>query len=403
MGDEPGSQQPLAGALVPPRTGGEPSHIAALDGLRGIAILLVMFYHYFLGSEHHQPLINWLLLVPQCGWMGVDLFFVLSGFLITGILLRVKGRPHYFRDFYMRRTLRIFPLYYGVLLLMFGGGMLIPALNTPAFRQVADVQIWLWLYLSNVYNALTGQLAFVGDWLEANHFWSLAIEEQFYLVWPTVVLLCSRRALAWVCVVLIAGALLLRTTAALAGANAIFLNEFTFCRIDTLVLGGLLAVAALGPAGLEPLRRPARIGLPISIGVVAALFVARHGLHTDDVIVSTVGYSLLAFVFAAVLIETVSAAPGTRLRWFMTRPLLMQFGKYSYALYVFHWGLYPLFLNRLLPQEEFSRVFRSYLLGMCVRFVALSACAFLIAWLSWHLYEKHFLKLKRFFEYRRAE
>src|SRR6187549_3131451 len=101
-------------------------HAPALDGVRGIAILAVMLFHYVNGS-HHVPGLKQIFDAAHSGWLGVDLFFVLSGFLITGILLKNKGRPRYYRNFYVRRTLRIFPLYYGVLALVFGAGALIPA------------------------------------------------------------------------------------------------------------------------------------------------------------------------------------------------------------------------------------------------------------------------------------
>src|SRR6185503_15568764 len=131
------------------------------------------------------------------GVWGVDLFFVLSGFLITGILLETKGRPGYFRNFYIRRTLRIVPLYYAVLALLF---FVLPigmfAQYDASLLQMHSVQGWLWSYLSNY--RLGPETSFSIPYV--SHFWSLAVEEHFYLLWPTVILLLSRRAALWGCV-----------------------------------------------------------------------------------------------------------------------------------------------------------------------------------------------------------
>src|SRR5205823_1934832 len=134
------------------------------------------------------------------GWSGVDLFFVLSGFLITGILCDAKGRDGYFRNFFTRRILRIFPLYYGFLGVVF---LLLPRV-TPFGRHLAALlhyQVWYWTYLLNVLISLRGWPP-VADF---NHFWLLAVEDQFYLVWPFVVYMLGRRALLAACVGIAAG------------------------------------------------------------------------------------------------------------------------------------------------------------------------------------------------------
>jgi peptidoglycan/LPS O-acetylase OafA/YrhL len=184
-------------------------YVPTLDGLRGIAILVVMLFHYMTGS-YHWPVLKQVFRLCRMGWLGVDLFFVLSGFLITGILLHTKSRPHYFRNFYVRRTLRIFPLYYVVLLGVFTVGALVSSLHTPTFLALQHRQVYLWTYSVNWVNWFRSDLLFVADWIEANHFWSLAVEEQFYLVWPTVVFLLSSRTLSSLCVVLVGGAWVLR-------------------------------------------------------------------------------------------------------------------------------------------------------------------------------------------------
>ena len=118
------------------------------------------------------------------GSYGVDLFFILSGFLITGILFDARNEPNYFRNFYMRRVLRIFPLYYGVLALVFLVAPLIPIFQGKTLDYLLDRQAWAWLYGVNIYIAIQGDWAF--SYLE--HLWSLCVEEHFYFVWPLVVL-----------------------------------------------------------------------------------------------------------------------------------------------------------------------------------------------------------------------
>src|SRR5262245_10664845 len=161
------------------------SHIPALDGIRGIAILLVLLFHfgqYGHGLPYPAVFVDKLFhRICQIGWVGVDLFFVLSGFLITGILYDSKGRNHYFRNFYVRRCLRILPLYYFSLILFL---IVLPKLFPlhTGFRSLRQDSFWYWTYLSNVRVAYRGWDSFG----VLDHFWSLAVEEQFYLLWPIV-------------------------------------------------------------------------------------------------------------------------------------------------------------------------------------------------------------------------
>ena len=173
-----------------PRTAVSAVHLSGLDGLRGLAIALVlvhsltMFVHPVSagGQLYHAAL--------AFGWSGVQLFFVLSGFLITGILLDTRPTPHYFRNFYIRRALRIFPLYYVTLAVAF---IVLPALDRMPQVYAGDYphQAFLWLYLSNWRHDIGGGFS---------HYWSLALEEQFYLVWPLVVFFCSRPTLLKICI-----------------------------------------------------------------------------------------------------------------------------------------------------------------------------------------------------------
>src|ERR1043165_9488354 len=157
----------------------------ALDGLRGVAVLVVMLHNLtILEQRDSLPARLWVFATDSC-WIGVQLFFVLSGFLITGILLDERGAPRFFRDFYLRRQLLIFPLYYLVLIVRFA---IVPRF-VPDTSVPLDVALGFWLYLSNWTDLYTHGVNGFG------HFWSLAVEEQFYLAWPLAVARLGARGL----------------------------------------------------------------------------------------------------------------------------------------------------------------------------------------------------------------
>ncbi len=368
-------------------------HIPALDGIRGLAILLVLVHHFSGGADPTTAVGRAWLAWTNNLWIGVDLFFVLSGFLITGILLDTKKSAGYFRNFYARRALRIFPLYYGVLLAAF---FALPAIE-PYIRQEAGKgfsarQSGLWLYLTNVIMAARGP-----DYFWAfDHFWSLAVEEHFYLVWPLAILLCNRRATLRLCVIVAVLALALRTTLTLVGVSPTSIYVLTPCRMDVLAIGGLAAL-------LVRSRRPdqwflwARPGAITSGIALFGLMVARHGLSQDDPIVQTAGFSLLAIFFASILLLAVGAPSASLIGRFWTLQPLRFTGKLAYGLYVFH----PFFI---IPLARFFEGPHGRLVGFghltgIVLFATFGIAASLVtALLSWHFYEKHFVRLKAFFE-----
>ena len=364
------------------------SRIPSLDGLRGIAILLVLLLHF--GQFGHglpAPTVladKVFIHAARTGWMGVDLFFVLSGFLITGILYDTKGSPRYFRQFYARRVLRIFPLYYVALALFL---IILPAMRPEhwVLRDLTTDAAWYWTYLYNVKVAVDG----FRPSSALGHFWSLAVEEQFYLVWPIAVLWLGRKHLLVACVIAVVGALVCRL--ALSSTGYVVLPDvLTPARMDALAVGAFIAVVARSPNGLGVMRRWA---VPVAIAAALPLAV----LLRYNVALATVSHTLVALLFGAILVIGLTVSPVGVLGTTVASPILRFFGRYSYALYVFHHPLLwfkPVFSLAFVPTVFGSQI-PAYLLWLVISIGASVA----IALVSWHLLEKQFLKMKKLFPY----
>jgi peptidoglycan/LPS O-acetylase OafA/YrhL len=372
--------------------------IAALDGLRGLAILLVMIVHFAGDAAGTQLLPAFVRSVFYAGWIGVDLFFVLSGFLITGILLQARGSAHYFRNFYMRRVLRIFPLYYGVLFVVF---VLVPLVHTysSVVQPVVNDQEWLWLYAANIKIAIDGVWKFGAGSLELGHFWSLAIEEHFYLVWPALVWFIRPRTLMWVCVLAIPAALILRVQLLAHGMTPTGVYVFTPARIDTLAFGGFLALLVSELGGVTKLLSVARVTLLLSSILIVAVFIRNDGTAEWPPAMQGIGYPLLAICFGSMLILALAPGGDSAIARACSSRTLRILGTYSYGLYVFHVPLRAVF-SRVFGIERLNGIVHSPLVATALFATISMAISLAVAVASWHLYEVHFLKLKRFFEYR---
>lgn len=354
--------------------------IPPLDGVRGVAILLVLLGHTAESLVGEFGLSNPLLRMGLLGWAGVDLFFVLSGFLITGILCDAKEKPHYFKNFYARRTLRIFPLYYGVLLLVLILSLIIPTLSISGEGHPG----WIWAYLTNFMIGING----AGSFGMLDHFWSLAVEEHFYLVWPALVLLLNRRTLMFVAAAALVVALLLRVSVTdMETGMSMSGYMFTPMRMDALAAGSLIALAARGPAGIGGLVKFAVVVGPLAFATFALLVLWRHTPEYSDPFIGTIGLSLLWAAFGSALVLSLTWAPLSRL---MSGGFLRWFGKYSYGLYVWH----PIVIIPLM-HTDWARSLRgdSVLLG-CLMMAFALALSIGIALVSWNVLEKQFLKLK---------
>jgi peptidoglycan/LPS O-acetylase OafA/YrhL len=360
--------------------------IPSLDGMRGVAILLVMFAH-FIGS---YPIGNsadtWIYAVVRSGWCGVDLFFALSGFLITGILLETRTASNYFGAFYMRRVLRIFPLYYAFLFLWFvvmKGFVSWRGWNLDAIGT--EHQLWYWSYAANWSSLNDSGVPALG------HLWSLAVEEQFYLVWPLVVWLVSARSLAKTCLVLIALGPAIRCGMIALGLPSLAIYEITPARLEPLALGALIAIVLRDETWHRIAVRVWKPMFVIAFGGVLAMFFWYHGLSQAQPLDQTLGYFLIASASAAAVGGAVlRGAEPSLLRW---RPL-RACGKYSYALYVLHYPLYCSLLGRITASPRLEAMIlhsRLVYLG----FIAVCfTMSFALALISWHVLEKRFLRLK---------
>lgn len=375
----------------------EANHLPALDGVRGLAIFVVLFAHAAINVPPGPwPSLAGRLYFTLCsfGWIGVDLFFVLSGFLITRILIEARQSPGYFRNFYARRSLRIFPLYYGVLAFLLVANVLGGV--SPGSADGVDSFGWLWLYASNIGLAVKGDHLYYSDWFVTGHFWSLAVEEQFYLVWPVVVLWCGPAGLRRVCLGCLAGALVLRVALVYSGASLFAVYLQTPCKMDTFAAGAWLA-SAVHSGGLAALVRPARLVAAGGAAVLAMLagtaFQRGQWYPYDDAFMRTLGLSILWAFFGAILVLALAADQRSSTGQFFRSRLLRWLGKYSYGIYVFHGLFSPLVLPWVLARTEGAGAFRQSLVYELVT----ATLALTVAWWSWHLYERHWLRLKRFF------
>ena len=320
------------------RAGGEAlrGHMPALDGIRGLAILLVMGHHFFSAISVDSRVGSSVVHLLQAGWMGVDLFFVLSGFLITGILFDAKGSQGFFRNFYTRRALRIFPLYFVLLALTLLLGPWVMPAGDAGNIELRQNFPWLFCYMTNyVMNATHSFHAFEGPRIDFSHFWSLAVEEHFYLVWPCIVAFLPRRSILRVCGGLIVLSLVAKAAIAWTHpTNLIGIYTLTQCRMDSLLIGAAVALVARSPEGLAPFLGPARLIVKLGIPLVVAAILVRGELPRAVSLTGILIYPALAILAAALLSCTLTTTGP--LNRFFSGGFMRFLGAYSYGLYIFH-------------------------------------------------------------------
>jgi peptidoglycan/LPS O-acetylase OafA/YrhL len=391
----------LTSQTVAPPVSRFPPRIPALDGLRGLAALVMVLYHLFVAGWSDSPSIHLLQKFTTAGWIGVDLFFVLSGFLITRILLNSLDSSTFFKTFYARRALRIFPVYYLVVFLVI------------AFPAVLAVR-WnglQWVYLANLQNNLGFFLsspsfrAHPPDLAGIQHLWTLALEQQFYFAWPVIIFFFgaqrSRRTLLIGSLIACAAALALRIVLYYHGAPVPVLANSTPCRFDSLLYGACLALALNGALAPQHRERLHKLATPICLTTLAAILIigiARHTFANESAAVTTIGFTLLDIFFAALILLAIQPDSATS-RAFSFQAL-RTIGKYSFGLYVYHEFLREWFSA---PLRAYFDATHSKLFGVLTTAAILLLLSFVVAVLSYHLFEQPFLRLKRFFPYKESK
>lgn len=357
-------------------------HITALDGVRGMAVLLVVVFHYGGGAQSRQPLVHAMGVLIKFGWAGVSLFFVLSGFLITGILWDARGKPHWWKNFYIRRVLRIFPLYYAALLLTACLGQWHGEIwqNLKGFATYA-------FYLQNYPTLFQNNIA---THLKLYHFWSLAVEEQFYLVWPFVInFIYSRASAKRICVAVIFGSLIFR----LIGIHYGFVDVggLTLSRSGELAAGAWLALTIRGPR----IEWEKVVRLAPACAIISALGLVGIGVLDGSFVLglpwmTSAGLCFLAFLCSSLVVLAIS---GFRFRRLMETRWLCWFGTISYGLYVYHvllLGLYQHLAYALVGSRSQS------VIALTIAAVGLP-CTLFVTVLSFRYLESPMLRLKNRF------
>ena len=350
------------------------NYIPALDGIRGIAILLVVTYHY-LGF----------IKLFSLGWAGVDLFFVLSGYLITSRLVATRDKPKYFRNFYFNRILRIFPVYFLALAIFY--------LAITIYVSKSEVH-----YFDFYFKNWWAFVFFIQNWVyiifgfspenHLQHFWSLAIEEQFYLFWPLVLyfILSSKRliSIGWISILFVICLRILIYNSNPDNPLSYFCN--TFCRMDSFIIGGLLFIYRL--------KNNKRIPILLHLVILGALVLGILFTNTSssNLFFGTIGYTVIAFQFAGLIDLAI-----TRRLWGLTilceNTLIRFVGKISYGLYIFHWPVLVILHSRL---RDLFQNYKS--LENLANPLSLILCFIIsigVSIISYFYFERYFLRLKK--------
>ena len=335
-------------------------NIYQLDVLRGLAVLLVMSFHFYKGFSF--------------GWVGVDLFFVLSGFLITGKLVESIPSRNYLSAFYLKRIVRIVPLYYLVLIVFFFAlPIAAPSSVSDSMRKLIQDQAYYWTFSVNFLEARMGWPSNI----TLIHFWSLACEMQYYLIWPFVILFVyAYRSAKWFLWLLIGAAIIFRIYVAdyfslhLVGKYVLLPS-----RIDSFAFGSLAYFYLIS---LLQKRRnlPLLLSAVALIAILTLVVTFNLNWHYTESQVQSIGYTLNAVFWTGILLYY---AGWNAKRYFVTNVFSIV-GKYSYAMYVFHLPVW-IFLEKYLPNSNWT--------GLSAFMIT-----YLLAYLSYHLYEKYFLRMK---------
>ena len=351
-----------------------PRYIPQFDGLRGVAVLMVLITHS--GSLELLPHAG---MLKYAGYGVLDSYFVLSGFLITGILLDSKGSEHYFRNFYARRAVRIWPLYYLVLFLVF----VVEPLFVPAMRPtVAGIWPAFAFYVQNLiyHDAYPFGLGAT---------WSLAVEEQFYITWPLLIFFLKKRTLTILLFSLFVVSLSLRLAFYFRGAASGYVHQYTFSRLDAITFGSLAALWLRSPS-CTLVRWRTWSYRSLSIGAAGALL-ARILMHRNS---SVVGYTFLGLMYTGLVgLLLISDTRSSLLGRSFSARWLRYMGRISYGIYLLHLPLFT-FRARFINTQNFlpNPVSRNLFAFSGQILMATIAGA-----ISWYFFEEPILRLKERF------
>lgn len=349
----------------------EAARLSGIDGLRAVAVIAVVLFHTNVAGA-------------ELGWAGVELFFVISGFLITRILLELRSNPRYLQIFYARRALRILPVYYFVILVSVlfavGAGNSLGALDLPFYI------VYIQNYVPQIPTGMAGGIPLT------SHTWTLAVEEQFYWAWPLVVLLFGPRPLRAIVAACLIGAPVARVAMLLATGNPYTVVATLPAQVDALGVGAALALAERAGLAPERVRRYAAIAIVAGAVLVTVLVLNSGGLAPFAVThiwaaspINSLLLSGFAAVFGGIVGLTVFGG-GPALQFLNWRPLV-HIGRISYGLYIYN----P--LARLLASLAFVLSGRAPNEGIGEILLGI-ALTYGLAVLSWRYLETPFLRLR---------
>jgi peptidoglycan/LPS O-acetylase OafA/YrhL len=348
-----------------------------LDAIRGIAVVAVFLLHGFswqYGGFHFGLPARIFLAATRPGWIGVNLFFVLSGFLITGILIDAKGSAHFYRSFYTRRALRILPAYYSLLILL-----LLLGFSSFGFVGLS------FLYLANVTN-LFGVACGYGP------LWSLAVEEHFYIFWPAVVCKLTSTRLAMVAAGIVLFVPVLRALCFDLGWGKDGLAWYTWFVADGLAAGSLLAIVLRTNITRKQVTQLS-VWL-LSSGIVLSILGTPFGITTRERLLgAALQLTTINIVFAGVLLLFLLAGSGSKKRY-VNNSVLRFFGYISYGLYLNHLLAFRMYDRLCLHYWPIFIPSSDHFELVLLRFSVAGGSAIGVAYLSRKYFEERFLRLK---------
>lgn len=352
-----------------------------MDGVRAIGILMVIFKHFY-GTYINVSFF----------WTSIDLLFTLSGLLITGILVETKDSPQYFKNFYIRRALRIFPLYY-LLVIIFLFYILFITNNSETLKYFTNNIGYFLLYWQNWYFINYG----IPEGGHLNHTWSLAVDEQIYILWPLLIFLCRNKSqLIWLCVSTLLFCLFFRIWYVNFYLSSTPINHYaafhnTFCRIDSFAAGSLLYCLMRFNVNFLN-KKNALILFFATIFLVIIVGLKDNNFDFTGYYMGSFGFTLMGLNFSSCIYLSLTSN-NKLIKVILQNSILIYIGKISYSLYVFHWFI----LMLLLPTFN---IFLKKILNVDANFIAITIClivTFIISALSYKFFEKPIIKLKKKF------